>query len=46
MAGVFDVLAMDHAEVKQMLAELEAGPTIATGASPDELTQRKMVGNS
>lgn len=43
MAGVFDVLAKDHAEVKQMLADLEAGPTVATGASNDELTHRKKM---
>lgn len=43
MAGVFDVLAKDHAEVKQMLADLEAGPTAAKGASNSELAQRKKM---
>ncbi len=43
MAGVFDVLATDHAEVKQMLADLEAGPTAAAGASKHELAQRKKM---
>jgi hemerythrin-like domain-containing protein len=43
MAGVFDVLARDHAEVKQMLADLEAGPTVASGASNHELAQRKRM---
>jgi hemerythrin-like domain-containing protein len=43
MAGVFDVLAKDHAEVKQMLADLEAGPTAAKNASNHELAQRKKM---
>jgi hemerythrin-like domain-containing protein len=43
MAGVFDVLSKDHAEVKQMLADLEAGPTVASGASNHELEQRKKM---
>ncbi len=30
MADVFTVLAIDHLEVKGMLAELEKGPTRAT----------------
>lgn len=30
MPGVLDVLSQDHQEVKQMLAELENGPTKAT----------------
>ena len=33
MADVFTVLAHDHQEVKAMLAELEKGPTLATGAT-------------
>jgi hypothetical protein len=32
MADVFTVLAMDHAEVKVMLTELETGPSSATSA--------------
>jgi hemerythrin-like domain-containing protein len=45
MAEVFEVLAKDHAEVKQMLAELEAGPTASSGATSDDLSMRKkMVG--
>lgn len=40
MADVFTVLAQDHQEVKRMLAELEKGPTMATGASKDQLALR------
>ena len=37
MEDVFDVLAEDHEEIRQALAELEKGPTAATGASEDQL---------
>jgi hemerythrin-like domain-containing protein len=40
MATVFEVLAKDHEEVRRMLAELETGPTMASGASEDELLLR------
>jgi hemerythrin-like domain-containing protein len=43
MTGVFTVLAEDHQEVKAMLAELEKGPTEATGASEDQLALRKKM---
>jgi hypothetical protein len=43
MADVFTVLAKDHEEVKGMLAELEKGPTKATGASQDQLRLRKKM---
>ena len=43
MAQAFDVLSQDHAEVKQMLAELESGPTASSGASTSDLSQRKKV---
>jgi hemerythrin-like domain-containing protein len=43
MADVFTVLAKDHEEVKGMLAELEKGPTRATGASQDQLALRKKM---
>lgn len=43
MADVFTVLAMDHQEVKGMLAELEQGPTKATGAGEDQLALRKRM---
>ncbi len=43
MADVFMVLAKDHEEVKGMLAELEKGPTRATGASQDQLALRKKM---
>jgi hypothetical protein len=43
MADVFTVLANDHAEVKSMLAELDKGPTKATGASEDQLALRKKM---
>ncbi len=43
MTDVFDVLGKDHAEVKAMLEALEAGPTAAGGASPEQLEQRKRL---
>jgi hypothetical protein len=43
MEDLLDVLAEDHEEVRQMLAELEKGPTAATGATEDELMLRKMM---
>jgi Hemerythrin HHE cation binding domain len=43
MPSVFDVLGHDHDEVKQILAELEAGPTAATGASSSDLARRKKL---
>jgi Hemerythrin HHE cation binding domain len=41
MADVFTVLAKDHEEVKGMLAELERGPTKASGATEEQLLLRK-----
>jgi len=41
--SVFDVLSHDHQEVKQMLSELESGPTTATGATADQLALRKKM---
>ena len=43
MPSVFEVLSRDHEEVKQMLSELEKGPTAADGASPDQLALRKKM---
>ena len=43
MADVFTVLANDHQEVKGMLAELEKGPTSATGAAEEQLALRKKM---
>jgi hypothetical protein len=43
MPTVFDVLGHDHDEVKRMLAELEADPTAATGASDSDLERRKKL---
>jgi hypothetical protein len=43
MDDVFDVLAEDHEDVRQMLAELEKGPTAATGATEDQLVLRKIM---
>jgi hypothetical protein len=43
MADVFTVLAQDHQDVKAMLAELERGPTRATGATQDQLALRKKM---
>ena len=40
MADVFTVLSKDHEEVKGMLAELEKGPTKATGATEDQLADK------
>ncbi len=41
MPDVFQVLKKDHDEVKAMLAQLEAGPTAATGATAEQLAFRK-----
>jgi len=43
MEDVFDVLAQDHEEIRQALAELEKGPTAATGATEDQLMLRKFM---
>ncbi|HEY2267165.1 MAG TPA: hemerythrin domain-containing protein, partial [Streptosporangiaceae bacterium] len=43
MADVFTVLAQDHQEVQGMLAELERGPTRASGATEDQLALRKKM---
>ena len=43
MADVFTVLAKDHQEVKNMLAELAKGPTRATGTSENQLALRKKM---
>ena len=43
MPSVFDVLGRDHQEVKQMLNELEKGPSAATGARDNELALRKKM---
>jgi hypothetical protein len=43
MPDVFTVLGQDHAEVKQMLATLERGPTRAGGASAPQLRERKKL---
>jgi hemerythrin-like domain-containing protein len=43
MADVFAVLGQDHQEVKQMLAELETGPTAASGADDTQLALRKKM---
>lgn len=43
MATAFDVLAKDHQEVKDMLTELEKGPTAASGATADQLALRKKM---
>ena len=41
MADAFDVLAQDHAEVRQMLAQLELGAIRQGSAGPEQLTKRK-----
>ncbi|GLY75684.1 hemerythrin domain-containing protein [Actinoallomurus sp. CA-142502] len=43
MGNVFEVLRKDHEEVKRALAELERGPTAASGANPDQLTLREKL---
>ena len=43
MPNVFDVLSKDHQEVKDMLIELEKGPTAARGATEDQLALRKKM---
>lgn len=43
MPSAFDVLSKDHQEVKKMLAELEQGPTAASGATADQLGLRKKM---
>ncbi|HEY2237740.1 MAG TPA: hemerythrin domain-containing protein [Streptosporangiaceae bacterium] len=43
MPDVFAVLGQDHAEVKQMLDTLEAGPTRMGGASTSQLEARKKL---
>ena len=43
MEDVFDVLAEDHEEIRQALAELEKGPTAATGATEDQLMLRNIL---
>jgi hemerythrin-like domain-containing protein len=43
MPSVFDVLGHDHQEVKQMLSELEEGPTAASGAGDKALALRKKM---
>ena len=43
MTDVFTVLARDHQEVKDMLAELEKGLAKGTGAGDDQLALRKKM---
>ena len=43
MADAFEVLAKDHAEVKQMLTQLELGAIRQGGAGAEQLTQRKKL---
>jgi Hemerythrin HHE cation binding domain len=43
MGDVFEVLAEDHEEIRQVLSELEKGPTAATGATEDQLMLRKIM---
>jgi hemerythrin-like domain-containing protein len=45
MPDVFDVLGQDHEQVKQLLTEIEAGPTAASGAADDQLAMRKKMAN-
>jgi Hemerythrin HHE cation binding domain len=43
MEDALDVLVEDHEEIRQALAELEKGPTAATGATEDQLMLRKIM---
>lgn len=43
MANAFEVLRKDHEEVKAALAELESGPTAATGGGEDLLKVREKL---
>ena len=43
MDDMFEVLAEDHEEIRQVLSELEKGPTAASGASEDQLMLRKIM---
>ena len=43
MADAFEVLAHDHAEVKQMLTQLELGAIRQGGAGTEQLTRRKKL---
>jgi len=41
MPDVFEVLRKDHEEVKSMLSRLEEGPRASTGATAEQLAERK-----
>ena len=43
MADAFEVLAKDHAEVRQMLTQLELGAVRQGGAGAEQLTQRRKL---
>jgi hypothetical protein len=43
MEDVFDALAEEHEEIRQVLAELEKGPIAATGATEDQLMLRQIM---
>ena len=43
MEEALEVLAEDHEEIRQVLSELEKGPTAATGATEDQLMLRKIM---
>jgi hypothetical protein len=43
MEDMLDVLAADHEEIRQVLSELEKGPTAGTGATEDQLMLRTMM---
>ena len=41
MPDVFEVLSKDHNEVERMCRELENSPSVSTGATEEQLAQRK-----
>jgi len=43
MPDVFQVLKQDHDEVKAMLARLEDGPKLTSGATADQLARRRQL---
>lgn len=43
MVDIFEVLAKDHANVREILAQLELGATSAAGGTEQELAERKKL---
>jgi hemerythrin-like domain-containing protein len=43
MADVFEVLRLDHDELRRLLAQLHIGPTALTGATSNQLAAREQL---